>query len=389
MPRARAAGVVLAVALGARLLPILLADRMAADIVRYHKIASYVLDVDWNPYTSHGLYPYPPVWIGFEVAAEWLARHTGLPFPVLVKLPVLAADLAIVWVLQAWPGAGLRAAWLYALHPVSLLITGFHGQFDSLMLLALLLTILWRDAGRLDASALALAAAIGLKTLPVLLLPLFLIGLAPARVRLRYALLASAPVGLSLVPFALDDAQGVVRELGAYGGVADFGWIAFDRGLLWLRSGVLPRSEARFWGLLVPTAKVLFLLVYAWLVFALRARRLRLTTSDAALAVLLAFVTLYGAISAQYLVWVVPFAALRPDRYFVAYSAAATAALLGFYAFLQPGVLAIPAWATASRVAGELWLAGLSALLFAGAFWLDALLRLGRQAAQDAGSPQG
>jgi len=47
------------------------------------------------------------------------------------------------------------------------------------------------------------------------------------------------------------------------------------------------------------------------------------------------------------------------------------------------------AWATASRVAGGLWLAGLSALLFAGAFWLDALLRLGRQAAQDAGSPQG
>ena len=93
---------VLAVTAAVRLAPILLADRMVADVLRYQRVAVHVLDVSWNPYEAPRLYPYPPVWIWVEAGSEWLSRHTGASFAVLVKLPVLAADLAIVALLGAW-----------------------------------------------------------------------------------------------------------------------------------------------------------------------------------------------------------------------------------------------------------------------------------------------
>ena len=71
-------------------------DREVADVLRYRKVADHVLDVSWNPYQAPRLYPYPPVWVWVEAGAGWLARHSGLSFPMLVKLPTLAADLFIV-----------------------------------------------------------------------------------------------------------------------------------------------------------------------------------------------------------------------------------------------------------------------------------------------------
>ena len=154
------------------------------------------------------------------------------------------------------------------------------------------------------------------------------------------------------------------------------------RGLEWLRSGVLPRSEARHWGLWVPLAKLLFLTAYAALLAAFLRSRGRWTLPEATLLVFLAFQVLYGAVSAQYLLWVVPLAALDPDRLFAWHSLSATAALLGFYAFLQPVLLQAqpPLIRYSPQAAGLLWVAGVAALLASGAVWLA--VRLRRRSAQ-------
>jgi Gpi18-like mannosyltransferase len=174
----RPLALVLLVAAVVRLGPILVADRVTADVLRYKKLATHVLDVSWNPYEAPRLYPYPPVWVAVEAAAEWLARRTAFRFAVLVKLPVLLADLGLVALLArmgAGRGLGLWPAWLYALHPVSILVTGFHGQFDAAALLCVLLAVHGFEAGRHDRAALALAGGIALKSFPVLLLPFFLL----------------------------------------------------------------------------------------------------------------------------------------------------------------------------------------------------------------------
>jgi hypothetical protein len=373
--RARSLGV-LGLALALRLAAAFWSDGEVADVLRYRKVADHVLDVSWNPYQAPRLYPYPPLWVWVEAGCGWLSRHAGLPFPIVVKLPVVAADLAIVGLFLA--AGRLRAAWVYACHPVSLLVTGFHGQFEALALLFVLLALSWFERGRDDASALALAVAIGLKALPVLLLPLFLLAMSDWRRRCRYAALATLPVAVLLLPFAVHDLPALRRELFGYGGVADFGWIGLLRGIAWLRTGALGKGRGEAWGILIPLGKVVFLAGYAAILAALARRRLRWDLTQACLAVFLAFLVLYGALSAQYLLWVVPLAALTDDRFSWPYAVAATLALIGFYAFLAPGVLypADRGWLPPSR-AGALWVAGVGATWAITLSWLAAHVRRG------------
>jgi hypothetical protein len=355
----------LAVALLVRAVAVALSDRVVVDVLRYQKVAAHLLDVSWNPYLAPRLYPYPPVWMWVEAAAGWASRTTGLSFALLVKAPVVAADVAIVAVLDAWGrergGAARWAGWVYALHPVSVLVTGFHGQFDSLALLAVLLSLRALDRGRRDASALWLAAAIAVKSVPVLLLPF--LAWRDRRSMLRYVVLATGPVALLLLPFAWMDPGALRRELFGYGGVADFGWIGLVRGLTWLRTGVLAKAEASHWTGLVAVGKVLFLAGIAGLW--IRARQAA-DPARIALLVFLLFDVLYGAVSAQYVLWPVPFGALHPGRLLAAHATAATAALVAFYLFLAPGVLTA---GPAMDSAGPVWVAGLASLLAVSVLW--------------------
>lgn len=371
-----------AAAFVARLAAILASDRVVADVLRYRRVAAHVLDVSWDPYQAPRLYPYPPVWVWVEAGAEWIARHSGLSFAVLVKLPVLAAEVAIVALLVGWGaergGAARWAAWIYALHPVAVLVSGFHGQFESLALLMLLLAIRAFERGRLDAAALALAAGIALKSFPVLAVPVFLLRVRGSAARLRFLVLALLPTAALLVPYLAHDAAAVARELFGYGGVADFGWIGALRGWRWVSEGTLARGEARFHGSLIPAAKVLFLGAYAMVV----ARMARRELVAAVLAVFVAFLTFYGALSAQYLLWVVPLAVLRPDRWLALYTVFAALGLVGFYLFLAPGVLTPSG---AMEGAGPLWVSGAVLTVAASASWLVSILRNASQLGQGTG----
>jgi hypothetical protein len=370
-------------ALALRLVAVLASDRVVVDVERYQRVARHLLDVSWNPYETHRLYPYPPPWAAAEATAEWLARRGMGSFPVNVKLPVLAADLLLVALLAAAARAGRAsplAPWLYAVHPVSVLVGSAHGQFDAIPLLFLLLAVEALARQRRDASALALSAAIATKSFPVLALPFLAFDeRASWPSAARYTALALAPGALLLLPFAVADWDALRRELLAYGGIADFGWTGVLRGASWLATGSLPRSEARFWPLATVASRALFLAAWAGLVVAVRSERLRLRAESATLATMLAFGSLYGLQSAQYLLWAVPFGLLRPKLPAVLHAAAATAGLVGFYLFLAPGVLApMPLPDGAAAWAGRLWLFGAGATLAASFAWLLGELRPGR-----------
>jgi len=372
----------LAVALVLRLVPVLVADRAVADVERYQKVATHLLDVSWNPYETRRLYPYPPPWAAVEAGAEWLARHGVGAFPINVKVPILLADLLIVLTLAASAGAGrasAAAAWIYAVHPVSILVTGFHGQFDAVALALVLLSLDAHAQERRDRAALLLGTAIATKSFPVLLLPfLALSGGASPRRAVRFAALAVAPVAVLLAPFAVSDLRAVMRELLSYSGIADFGWTGLVRGVSWLATGVLPRSEARFWPTAALASKALFLAVWAGLVLAVARRRLTLSAPQASLVTVLAFCVFYGSLSAQYLLWPVALGVPRPTRPFALYSAAAAVALLAFYPFLAPGVLwPDPPTGRDAALFGRFWVLGTAATLAAAAFWLARCLRDG------------
>ncbi len=127
-------------------------------------------------------------------------------------------------------------------------------------------------------------------------------------------------------------------------------------------------------------SKALFLAAWALVVLAVVTRRLRLAPERAVLATLLAFSALYGLLSAQYLLWVVPLGLLRPGRVTALHAAAATAGLVGFYLFLAPGVLApAPLEGDAALRAGRLWLFGAAATFAVSFAWLVTVVREGRE----------
>jgi len=374
----RAALPPLVVALALRLAVVASCDRAVGDVARYGRVARHVLDVSWNPYATERLYPYPPPWAAIEAGALWLERRGIGSFAVNVKLPPVAADLGIVALLGRAAALGIAPAaapWLYALHPVSLLVTGAHGQFDAMPLACLLLALVLAQRARQDASAFALGAGIALKSFPVLALPFLALRAGPRRAALRYAALALAPGALLLLPFAIADPHALRRELFGYGGIADFGWAGLARGAEWLATGALPRSEARFWPAAALASRLVFLAAWAALALAAGAGRLRLDAQRAVLLVLVAFAALYGLQSAQYLLWVVPFALLAPGAHAAAHAAAACAGLAGFYLFLAPGVLAPGELEGAPLVwAGRLWVAGAAATFLVSAAWLRRLV---------------
>lgn len=369
-----------AVALLVRLAAVLLADREVADVALYRRVGEHVLAGGLNPYETRGLYPYPPVWMWVEAAGVWLGRETAVPFAIWIKLPGLAADVLIVALLAAWgreSGLGTRPAWAYALHPVALLITSVHGQFDAIPLACVLLALRWFDGGARDAAALALAAGVATKSFPVLLIPFFLARTRTPREAVRFLILCTAPVVALLAPFAVADFAALKRELLGYSGIADFGWIGLTRGLRWLSTGHLTRSEPSYWGALPAIAKGLFLSSYAVLIAAFWSGRLRLRLAEASLCTFLAFQVFYGAVSAQYLLWVVPLGAKRPNRFLALHAIASAVALVGFYAFLHPGVLGLPDDAGRGSIAGAVWVAGVAAALATGGAWLTAVVREG------------
>ncbi|HEV7503260.1 MAG TPA: glycosyltransferase 87 family protein [Vicinamibacteria bacterium] len=358
----------------------LLSDRTVADVLRYHKLGAHILDVSWNPYAAARLYPYPPVWVWVEAGAEWLARHAAVPFPLAVKAPVVLADALLAGLIAAWThgtaGIARGAGWLYAVHPIALLVVGFHGQFDAVALLALVCALGWLREGRLDRSALALSAGIALKSFPVLVLPFALLFVERPRARVRYAALAVLPVLLILAPFAIADPRALVRELFAYGGIPDFGWIGGLRAVRSELIGRVARASAEEWTPLLEASKLLFLVAAAGLWAACAAERRKWRPESCALAVLLAFQVFYGALSAQYLLWPVPFALLLGERFTTLHAGVSSVALVGFYLFLAPGVLTpadLAPWSPA--VSQRLWMAGTVGLWLTSVVWLADLVR--------------
>ncbi|MHB1007491.1 MAG: hypothetical protein ACYC3S_17890 [Chloroflexota bacterium] len=66
------------------------------DVPNYQTVAATLLAGRRLYGDTPGIYPYPPPWALWEVAAALIANATALPFAFVIRLPILAADLAVV-----------------------------------------------------------------------------------------------------------------------------------------------------------------------------------------------------------------------------------------------------------------------------------------------------
>jgi hypothetical protein len=326
-------GVVL-LALGLRLVVLLLTSGAAYDMTSYHLQAASVLE-QRNVYLFTDRYPYPPVWVWLVALAQWLANLTALPFVFLVKVPALAGDCLLVMLLQRFKGS--PAARFYALNPVSILITAGHGQFDGLVLA--LVVLAWvcvqsERGGSFSWAALALGGAIALKGYPVLFLPALLVMLPTNKQRCMAAGLAVLPLALSILIYgALFGFVGqMLTNILLYSSSPYFGWSFLVAFVLKIVAPAMIAPVLAPLGFVARAALIGFACYLPWRHPGWPMERLWLVT-------LLAFYALAPGISVQYLLWVVPLFALVDLKQGWWYTVFATLVAAFYYLTLFPGVL--------------------------------------------------
>lgn len=168
-------------------------------------------------------WPYPPGFFLWIRVSDGLAGVTGLPFHGLIQLPAIAADVTLAWLVQAMlgrrgasEGTRLAAAALVALGPSFAMTSGYHGQIDSLAILAAVAALaVWERDGprRALLAGLLIGAGATVKTIPLVMV----LALLPSvRSRREAAVLVAVPAAMLLValaPFLAADPEGTVTSL--------------------------------------------------------------------------------------------------------------------------------------------------------------------------------
>lgn len=326
--------VVLLATLLARLLPMLFLPVGAGyDIESFHLVGEALLSGE-DVYTSAAIHrhPYLPLQMYLIGLALFLAQLTPLPFVVWVKMPPLLADVAITALIYR---AGYRqsqsartatlAALLYALNPISVLVSAYHGQFDAIPVLLLLLAwYYWHFGRRCLPSAIALGFAVLSKTWPIVLLPIVLIRLRPAKQLVLYtAVTLLVPISFTvayIIAFRPELTPMLGRALTHTGPDGYWGLSA-----LLAVGGKFSDDFQRLYETMVAFRR--------WLLAAAGLLALWFTRKQAALdaltTVLLCVFAVSSGMGIQWLLWLVPFAILAGDtRWLRLYSLAGMLFLL-------------------------------------------------------------
>ena len=175
------------------------------DIITWSRFASQidVHGVEWM-YRNVSEFNHPPLMGWWALAAARLSSFTGWAFEPCFKLLPCVADICSavllwrIWRARAGVGYGALAFALFALNPVSLLVSGYHGNTDSaLAMLALASCYLLECRNAPFTAGLALGGAINVKLIPVLLIPILVVRVTKWDGLVRLA----AGLSVAVIPF--------------------------------------------------------------------------------------------------------------------------------------------------------------------------------------------
>ncbi len=254
-------------------------------------------------------HPYLPLYVYWLIFTSWFAQATGWSSAFIVRLPPILADAALAVLIYCQvrrdlsEGEAQRSGLLYALNPIVVLVSAYHGQFDAVPALFALLALQAGAAGVFTQAGFWLGTGILVKGWPVLALPTLFIQARSWRSKvwiiLGATLIPLAALLVYVLWFNADPVLILKRALGYNHGVGVYGYTYF------IRLGVLAQrlpSDAMTFLYLNARYITLVCLGVIWL---WQARRQSLLESW--LTILVAFLATTHAFSIQYLAWIVPF----------------------------------------------------------------------------------
>ena len=176
-----------------------------------------------SPYFNH-----PPAMLHVLPLIGALAERSGLPFPFCLRLPGIVADVGSVWLVwritqRAVPRlASPAAVLLMAIAPASLMISGYHGNTDPVMMFLVLLAVYLRERAAAWAAGIALGMAMNVKVAPLIFAPALLLYRYELRRGLVLAVAAAATFSIASMPYLLDDPRFILQRV-----------LGYDPGGLW------------------------------------------------------------------------------------------------------------------------------------------------------------
>ncbi len=249
------------------------------------------------------LYNHPPL-IGYMLVLVNVATRHGLSFPFAIRFPAISADLVTPFLVlellrRRRPlRESLVAASSVALSPILFVMSGFHGNTDPVFVMFSLLSVYLLVDRRAPAMAgLSIAIALGVKIVPVVIVPTLLAFALRVgwRTALRFCLASGALLALTWAPVVLrvwqpfrDHVLGYTGGMRVWGLVQLGRWLGHPPWVTWLH------GPGRF----------LVLLVAAGLPAALVVWRPWRAVEASALA-LTGLLVLTPAFAKHYLVWAV------------------------------------------------------------------------------------
>ncbi len=282
------------------------------DVYTYQRFAV------WSRYFGADLYDiapdlnHPPSMLHVLRAILWVAEHTSLPFQFWIRFPGILADVGTLWLICRILGARFAekriftTVLLIAIAPIHILISGFHGNTDPVMIFFVIAAV-WLAGYRDQALAGGIAFGMGfcIKIAPVILCPVFFLWLRGARRRAVFFGAASAVVLLAWSPYAFEQPGAIYRQV--FGYKSSYGlW-----GVSWLMREVAIRSP-RFQGLNsafshVGTPLVLAVVVVVSVYLSRLSTRPSLYTQVG--MIFLVFFAGTSGFAVQYLAWLTPWVA--------------------------------------------------------------------------------
>jgi hypothetical protein len=295
------------------------------------------------------LFNHPPLVGYFLRGLAWLEhqpffQQNGLTFPFLLRLPGIIADFGVVLlvlaVVREYPH--LRpprwAMLLFAGSPVSIMVSGFHGNTDPIMVLFLFLASIMALRGRPFLCGVFLALSCQVKIIPLLLLPIFFffwverrrLGWFLGSFLLSSLLLCAEPLVRSPVSF--------VKNVLSYGSF----WGIWGLTYCLRMTGLHEFSKVSFFNLsgtqnaiimILKVIVVLSILLLAW-----RRRKLPPLALFASIGYAwMIFFVLSPAVAAQYLVWLAPFILLLSPTFYGFLVAGSSIFLFALYTITSGG----------------------------------------------------
>jgi hypothetical protein len=249
---------------------------------------------------------HPPLMGCFSWLALQLSELTHARFIDVFKAPVILGDVASGWLLWLiWRERGerkaARIAVLFSFNLISILVSAYHGNTDCVLASLCLASAYAYSREHWAWAGLALGAAINVKIVPLMLLPVFGLMLPSRRALLRF--------GLGLAPCALPFLV-VIARIGPvfYGNVFAYNSLPYEWGvplLIASTQDTLPRLATWFRVHYVPNAR--FVILGAMLLIGVLQRwRRQLNAFEAGALALSSFLVLLPGFGIQYLAWVVP-----------------------------------------------------------------------------------